>query len=110
MSSEELATFEAFCTTLYSSPSAEERRKAEEALVQLSQSTEYIPRCQFVLQNSTKPYAPAPRSDVQRPLDSSRSSAEHSSALCAICGMVAGMHRLWRPMRSRSSCSSHGTT
>ena len=55
MSSEELATFEAYCTTLYSSPNAEERGKAEAALVQLSTAPEYIPRCQFVLQNSTKP-------------------------------------------------------
>ena len=51
----ELQTFEAYCETLYNSPHAEERAKAEAALVQLSTTPEYIPRCQFVLSNSTVP-------------------------------------------------------
>ena len=53
----ELAIFEGFCETLYNSPHAEERAKAEHALVQLSTTPEYIPKCQFVLSNSTVPYA-----------------------------------------------------
>ena len=57
MAASELATFEGFCETLYNSPSAEERAKAEAALVQLSTTPEYIPKCQFVLSNSTVPYA-----------------------------------------------------
>jgi hypothetical protein len=55
MSTEELATFEAYCETLYTSPSADDRAKAEAALVQLSTAAEYIPRCQFVLANSKMP-------------------------------------------------------
>ena len=46
MRHEELATFEGFCETLYNSPHAAERAKAEAALVQLSTAPEYIPRCQ----------------------------------------------------------------
>jgi exportin-7 len=57
MSASELAAFEAYCETLYNSPSAEERAKAEAALVQLSTTPEYIPRCQFVLSNSKVPSA-----------------------------------------------------
>ena len=57
MGEAELRTFEAFCDTLYTSPNAEERNKAEAALVQLSTTPEYIPRCQFVLSNSQMPYA-----------------------------------------------------
>ena len=57
MSESELRTFEQYCETLYNSPSAEERAKAEAALMQLSTAPEYIPRCQFVLSNSQLPYA-----------------------------------------------------
>ena len=53
----ELQTFEAYCEALYNSPHAEERAKAEAALVQLSTTPEYIPRCQFVLSHSALPYA-----------------------------------------------------
>ena len=53
----ELAVFENYCETLYNSPSADERAKAEAALVQLSTTPEYIPRCQFVLSSSSRPYA-----------------------------------------------------
>ena len=53
----ELATFERFCEQLYTSPDAEERAKAEAALVQLSTAVQYIPQCQFVLTNSQLPYA-----------------------------------------------------
>ena len=64
----ELQTFESYCETLYSSPSADERAKAEAALVQLSQSPEYIPRCQFVLSNSSRPYAQLVASNALRRL------------------------------------------
>ena len=57
MGSSELQTFEAYCETLYNSPNADERAKAEAALVQLSTTPEYIPRCQFVLTSSSMPYA-----------------------------------------------------
>lgn len=57
MHAAELQTFEKFCETLYTSPHTEERAKAEAALVQLSTTPEYIPRCQFVLSTSTMPYA-----------------------------------------------------
>ena len=57
MSEAELRTFEQYCETLYNSPSAEERSKAEAALVQLSTTPEYIPQCQFVLSSSQLPYA-----------------------------------------------------
>ena len=53
----ELQIFEGFCETLYTSPDAAERRKAEEALVQLSTTPDYIPRCRQVLAESAKPYA-----------------------------------------------------
>jgi hypothetical protein len=57
MGSAELQAFEAYCLQLYTSPHAEERAKAEAALVQLSTTPEYIPRCQIVLSSSTMPYA-----------------------------------------------------
>lgn len=55
--STELATFEGYCHMLYNSPSAEERTKAEAALVQLASNPEHIPQCQFVLTSSTMPQA-----------------------------------------------------
>ena len=55
--SSELQTFETYCETLYGSPHAEDRAKAEAALVQLSTAPENIPHCQFVLSSSTQPYA-----------------------------------------------------
>lgn len=57
MYEQELRTFEHYCDILYNSPSTTERTKAEAALVQLSTSPEYIPRCQFVLSNSQMPCA-----------------------------------------------------
>ena len=53
----ELQTFEAYCEALYNSPSADERAKAEAALVQLSTTPEYIPKCKFVLDHTQLPYA-----------------------------------------------------
>lgn len=57
MDSAELSQFESYCTTLYTSPSAEDRQKAEHALVGLSTTPDYIPHCQYVLSNSKLPYA-----------------------------------------------------
>ena len=50
--SSELNSFEAYCELLYTSPNADERAKAETALLQLSTTAEHIPQCQFVLNNS----------------------------------------------------------
>jgi len=52
-----LQAFESYCTQLYTSSDPNTRRVAEEALVQLSTAPEYIPQCQFVLDNSKLPYA-----------------------------------------------------
>ena len=67
MGSSELATFEAYCETLYTSPSAEERSSAEAALVQLSTAAEYIPRCQVRLQPRLGRPAPTRRAARKRP-------------------------------------------
>ena len=66
MASAELLTFESYCETLYSSPSASERASAESALVQLSTAPEYIPRCQYVLSASQLPYAQLVASNALR--------------------------------------------
>jgi len=53
----QLAQFEAYCAQLYTSADPSERNNAELALVQLSTAPEYIPQCQYVLDNSKQAYA-----------------------------------------------------
>mmetsp|Transcript_23338 Transcript_23338/g.78457 ORF Transcript_23338/g.78457 Transcript_23338/m.78457 type:complete len:1080 (-) Transcript_23338:139-3378(-) len=48
---------ETLANQLYNSPNTEERTQAEYSLVQLSQSADYIPQCQYVLDNSSQSYA-----------------------------------------------------
>lgn len=75
---QQLALFEQHCEKLYMSPDANERQASEAALVQLSSSVEYIPQCQFVLDNSKMPCAarPPPRARTRptvRPAGAHRS-------------------------------------
>ena len=57
MDAASLSRFEAYCHTLYTSPDPQQRRSAEEALVQLATDASYIPQCQFVLDNSKQSFA-----------------------------------------------------
>ena len=68
MSADEMATFERYCDQLYSSPSAAERAKAEQALVQLSTSAAYLPQCQAVIAGSSQPYAQLVAANAMRKL------------------------------------------
>ena len=79
----QLAQFEQHCERLYTSPDANERATSEAALVQLSSSIEYIPQCQFVLDNSSLPCARAPAQLARVHL---RATARPAPALTACRG------------------------
>lgn len=54
---ESLAQLESLCERLYNSADPAERSHAEQTLLCFSTSTEYISQCQFILDNSSSPYA-----------------------------------------------------
>jgi exportin-7 len=57
MDQEQLLRVEAMCTALYQGQSASQRVEAQKQLITLQSSAEFIPQCQFILDNSTQPYA-----------------------------------------------------
>ena len=57
MDQTQLAQVEALCHSLFLGTSAIERAEAQQQLLTLQSSAEYIPQCQFILDNSTQPYA-----------------------------------------------------
>ncbi|GAB4836168.1 hypothetical protein Ancab_001081 [Ancistrocladus abbreviatus] len=54
---ESLAQLEALCERLYNSQDSAERALAENTLRCFSMNTEYIPQCQYILDNALTPYA-----------------------------------------------------
>uniref|UniRef100_A0A1J3IBY1 Exportin-7-A n=1 Tax=Noccaea caerulescens TaxID=107243 RepID=A0A1J3IBY1_NOCCA len=54
---ESLAQLEALCERLYNSSDSAERAHAENSLRCFSVNTEYISQCQYILDNSSKPYS-----------------------------------------------------
>ncbi|GJP36962.1 hypothetical protein CLOM_g1463 [Closterium sp. NIES-68] len=54
---ESLAQLEGLCERLYNSQDPAERSHAEQTLLCFSTSTEYISQCQYILDNSSSPYA-----------------------------------------------------
>ena len=57
MDANQLREFETLCHVLYESGNEPERTHAQQAVLILQSSAEYIPQCQYVLDNSTSPYA-----------------------------------------------------
>jgi len=57
MDTESLARVEAMCMALYEGTSATDRAEAQQQLMTLQTSAEFIPQCQFILDNSAQPYA-----------------------------------------------------
>lgn len=54
---ESLAQLEALCERLYNSQNSAERAHAENTLKCFSSNTDYISQCQYILDNSSTPYA-----------------------------------------------------
>ncbi|XP_010424762.1 PREDICTED: exportin-7-like [Camelina sativa] len=54
---ESLAQLEAMCERLYNSQNSAERAHAENSLRCFSVNTDYISQCQYILDNSSKPYS-----------------------------------------------------
>ena len=54
---ESLAQLEALCERLYNSQDPAERSRVEQTLLVFSTNVEYISQCQYVLDNSSSPYA-----------------------------------------------------
>lgn len=57
MDPSQLAHIESLCHALYLGNSPTDRAMAQQQLLTLSTSPEYIPQCQYILTNSTQPYA-----------------------------------------------------
>lgn len=57
MDQAQLAQVEALCHALFLGTSAVQRAEAQQQLLTLQSSAEYIPQCQFILDNSAQPYA-----------------------------------------------------
>lgn len=53
----QLSHIEGLCEALYNGTSTEARADAQAQLLTLQSSAEFIPQCQFILDNSTQPYA-----------------------------------------------------
>ena len=53
----QLAQVESLCQALYAGTSTTLRTEAQKQLLQLTTTAEYIPQCQFILDNSTQAYA-----------------------------------------------------
>jgi exportin-7 len=54
---QQLQQFETVCNTLYTSPNQQERDQAQHSVLSLQTSAEYIPQCQYILDNSKSAYA-----------------------------------------------------
>ncbi|KAF1791887.1 Armadillo-type fold [Phytophthora cactorum] len=57
MDANQLRELETLCRVLYESGNEAERAHAQQAVLILQSSAEYIPQCQYVLDNSSSPYA-----------------------------------------------------
>ncbi|CCI50333.1 unnamed protein product [Albugo candida] len=57
MDATQFRNLENLCTLLYESSNESERNQAQQYVLVLQSSVEYIPQCQYVLDNSSSPYA-----------------------------------------------------
>jgi hypothetical protein len=57
MDANQLRELETLCRLLYESGNDSERAHAQQAVLILQSSAEYIPQCQYVLDHSSSPYA-----------------------------------------------------
>ncbi len=57
MDQSQLQQVEKLCTALYQGRSNEERAEAQQQLLTLQSTADFIPQCQFILDNSRQPYA-----------------------------------------------------
>lgn len=57
MDMNQLAQVEALCEALYVGTSAVQRAEAQQQLLTLQSNADFIPQCQFILDNSNQPYA-----------------------------------------------------
>lgn len=57
MDANQLRELETLCRVLYESGNEAERAHAQQSVLILQSSAEYIPQCQYVLDNSSSPYA-----------------------------------------------------
>lgn len=57
MDASQLRSLETLCKALYESTNEAERVRAQQSVLILQSSAEYIPQCQYVLDNSTSSYA-----------------------------------------------------
>jgi exportin-7 len=57
MDQSQLSQVEALCNALYVGTSSEQRAEAQQQLLTLQSTADFIPQCQFILDNSTLPYA-----------------------------------------------------
>lgn len=52
-----ISQVEALCVALYQGKSEAQRNEAQQQLLMLQSSADFIPQCQYILDNSTQPYA-----------------------------------------------------
>lgn len=57
MDASSLRHVEHLCEVLYNSTNEQDRQSAQQQLLSLQSSAEYIPQCQYILDNSKSPYA-----------------------------------------------------
>jgi len=57
MNQEQLSQVESLCEILYNSSNPQDRAHAQQQLLSLQSSAEYIPQCQYILDNSSNSYA-----------------------------------------------------
>lgn len=57
MDPQELQGLENLCEVLYNSSNESDRQNAQQQLLSLQSSAEYIPQCQYILDNSKSAYA-----------------------------------------------------
>lgn len=57
MDPNQLQQVENLCNALYNGTSTSQRTEAQQQLLMLQSSAEFIPQCQFILDNSSQPYA-----------------------------------------------------
>ena len=57
MDASQLTQVEALCNALYVGRNSEQRAEAQQQLLTLQSTADFIPQCQFILDNSVLPYA-----------------------------------------------------
>lgn len=57
MDAANLTQLEGLCEVLYNSSNEQDRQSAQQQLLSLQSSAEYIPQCQYILDNSQSSYA-----------------------------------------------------